>query len=243
MLRIFSRAIVPCLVLALSGYSLADSGEKDPFEGYNRAVTQFNLQVDDAVLVPVAKGYKKAVPELFRIGIGNFLSNLKEPFTMVNNLLQGKPREAGQDFGRFLVNTTLGFAGLADVATELGMERNNEDFGQTLAVWGVPSGPHLVLPLLGPANIRDGFGIATGMVYGEPIEFTDSEANLAMDIVGVVDTRTRLLGTEKLIALQPDPYLFLRESYRQRRQVAIHDGDVPENPTLEDQLLDELLQE
>ena len=155
----------------------------------------------------------------------------------------GQAGAAGRDAGRFLINTTLGFAGFADVATDLGIERNDEDFGQTLAVWRVPPGPHLVLPLFGPSNIRDGFGVATGLAYGSPIRPEDGDARLGLRAVDVIDTRARFLGTEKMIALQPDPYLFLRESYRQRREVQIRDGVVPDDGDTEDMFLDELLQD
>ena len=243
MQRTFCRCLVVCLLAATAGCATNGASRDDPLENYNRAMTRFNLQVDEWVLAPVARGYRAVVPGPVRGGIGNFFRNLGEPFVLVNDLLQGKPGAAGRDAGRFLINTTLGFAGLADVATDLGIERNDEDFGQTLAVWRVPPGPHLVLPLVGPSNIRDGFGVATGLVYGSPIRPEDGDAQLGLRAVDVVDTRARFLGTEKMIALQPDPYLFLRESYRQRREVQIRDGVMPDDGDTEDMFLDELLQD
>ncbi len=230
-------------MLLLVGCATTDSTDHDPLEGYNRAMTRFNLQLDETILVPLATGYTKAVPNPVRGGVGNFFRNLGEPYTLVNNLLQGKPLEAGRGAGRFLINTLLGFAGFADVATELGIESRQEDFGQTLAVWGVPSGPHLVLPVFGPSNVRDGFGVATGLVYADPFWPDDRDAAVALGVVRVLDTRAQFLGTEELLALQPDPYLFLREGYRQRRQAAIRDGEAPDDAAGEEALLDELLQD
>ena len=206
-------------------------------------MTKVNLQLDDKILVPVAKGYRAVLPQPIRNGIRNFLRNLREPYTMLNDLLQGKFMEAGQDFGRFLINTTLGFFGLNDVATYMGIERRNEDFGQTLAVWGFPSGPHLVLPLYGPSNIRDGIGLIPDFAYSEEIGLRDSTAQLGLNIMRIVDTRTRLLGSEELLEFQPDAYLFIRETYRQRRELEINDGELPEAEITGEELLDELLRE
>lgn len=243
MQRTFCCCLVVCLLATTAGCATNGASHDDPLENYNRAMTRFNIQFDEWVLAPTARGYRRVVPGPVRGGIGNFFRNLREPYVMVNDLLQGKPGAAGRDAGRFIINTTLGFAGFADVATDLGFERNDEDFGQTLAVWRVPPGPHLVLPLFGPSNIRDGFGVATGLTYGSPIRPEDSDAHLGLSTLRVIDTRARYLGTEKMLALQPDPYLFLRESYRQRREIQIRDGVVPDDADTEDMLLDELLQD
>lgn len=242
MQRILRLSILLILALAVTGCASTGSPDNDPFEGYNRKMTAFNTKLDETVLVPVAKGYRRAVPQPLRNGVRNFFRNLREPYTMLNDALQGKFAEAGQDAGRFVINTILGFAGFADVATELGIERNREDFGQTLAVWGAPSGPHLVLPLLGPSNIRDGVGLIPDFAYSSAIGLEDSKAQLGVDVTRIVDTRTQLLGTEELLLLQPDPYLFLREGYRQRRLAEINDGDVADAEATEDALLEELLQ-
>ena len=243
MQRTFYRSLALCLLLTMAGCAGTGAPDDDPFENYNRAMTRSNMAIDENLLVPVAKGYRKVLPEPVRDGIGNFFRNLKEPYVMVNDLLQGKFGEAGSDAGRFLINTTLGFAGFFDVATDLGIERNEEDFGQTLAVWRVPPGPHLVLPLFGPSNIRDGFGVATGLAYGSPIQPDDSGARIGLVVLNAVDTRTRYLGTEELLAQQTDPYLFLRETYRQRREAQISDGAASDDAATEEMLLEELLQD
>jgi phospholipid-binding lipoprotein MlaA len=243
MQRFCSLLLVFLLGLSAGGCATTSSPDNDPLEGYNRVMTKVNLQLDDKLLVPVAKGYRKVTPEPVRNGIRNFFRNLREPYTMLNDLLQGKFMEAGQDAGRFMINTILGFAGLNDVATHMGIMRRNEDFGQTLAVWGVPPGPHLVLPLYGPSNFRDGVGLVPDFAYSEKIGLRDSTAQLGLNIMRIVDTRTRLLGSEELLELQPDPYLFLRETYRQRRALEIGDGRVPEAQMTEEELLDELLRD
>ena len=241
MQRIIQLFIILVLAATATGCATTSSPDNDPFESYNRKMTTFNITLDENVLVPVAKGYRKVVPQPLRNGVRNFFRNLREPYTMVNDLLQGKFSEAGQDAGRFVINTILGFAGFADVATELGIERNSEDFGQTLAVWGASPGPHLVLPFFGPSNIRDGVGLIPDFTYSSAIGLEDSKAQLGVDIVRIIDTRTQFLGTEELLALQPDPYLFLREGYRQRRLAQINDGALEDEEATEDALLDELL--
>ena len=205
-------------------------------------MTTFNLKLDDYVLAPVARGYKKAVPSPVRNGVDNFFSNLREPLNVVYDLLQGKFREAGRSTGRFLINTTLGFAGFNDVASYMDLPQRNEDFGQVLGTWGVGSGPHLVLPFFGPSNIRDGIGLVPGFMYGSEIAFNDPEQTYAT-VLRVVDIRSQLLGTEEVLALQPDKYLFLRETYRQRREAQINDSSPSEADISDDELLDELLEE
>ena len=216
---------------------------KDPFEKFNRSILKFNLKADKYVLKPVAKTYNKAVPRPVRNGLRNFFSNLREPVTVLNDLLQGKFRKAGRDTGRFVINTTLGFLGLNDVASHLGFPKEREDFGQTLAVWGVPSGPYLVLPFLGPSNLRDAFGLVPQMTVADPLNYFDPAHGTYLGITRLVDQRAALLGLDGLLDVQPDKYLFLRESYRERRLNQIHDGNPPvnDNEPTEDELLDELL--
>ncbi len=242
-----STGIFLAAVMLMAGCASTGSGDNDPYEGYNRKMTNFNLASDRMVLAPVARGYRKVVPSPVRNGVTNFLSNLREPYNVLNSLLQGNFRGAGTDTGRFLINTTLGFAGLNDVATYLDLPKKSEDFGQTLAVWGVPSGPHLVLPFFGPSNIRDTGGLFPGFAYNdivsEGVVGNNTSADIGFFVLGVVDTRTQFLGTEKLIDIQSDPYLFLREGYRQRRAAAIANGPVEPLGGSDDDLLDELLEE
>ena len=230
-------------MLLASGCASTASVDNDPFENYNRAMTRFNLKADEVVLQPVARGYKKVVPSPVRNGFRNFFNNLQEPLNMVYDLLQGKWTMAGRDAGRFVINSTLGFAGLNDVASYMDLPRRDEDFGQVLAVWGVGSGPHLVLPLLGPSNIRDGVGLVPGFAYNTLLPPEGSPEDWITTGTKLVDTRSRLLGTEDVINLQPDKYLFLREAYRQRRAQAISERPASEDTESDDALLDELLED
>lgn len=226
----------------LSGCSTTGAPGGDPFEPYNRGMSNFNLAVDENVLVPVARGYKTVLPSPARNGIKNFFLNLREPLNIVYDVLQGKFRMAGRSTGRFLINTILGFGGLNDVASHMDLPRRGEDFGQVLAVWGIPSGPHLVLPFLGASNIRDTFGLVPNFAYRSATSVGSPEDTIAT-IVEIVDIRSRLLGTEDLLNLQPDKYLFLRETYRQRRQAQIMDQSPSQQGPSDDELLDELFED
>jgi phospholipid-binding lipoprotein MlaA len=202
--------------------------EYDPWERYNRAVFEFNNKVDRNLLKPVAKGYRRALPGTVRLSVGNFFRNLFEPTTVINDLLQGKVKQAAADTGRFLINSTVGILGLFDVATTWGIERHQEDFGQTLAVWGINPGPYVVLPFLGPSNIRDGVGLIPYYFYTDPrIIVDDLGATIALIGIDVVDNRAQLLSATRILEMQLDPYAFTREGYRQRRLNLIFDGNPP----------------
>lgn len=202
---------------------------EDPWEGMNRSIYAFNDKADRYALKPVAQGYKAVTPLPARTGISNFFGNLSDVWTGFNNLLQGKPKSTLVDLERFTVNTTVGILGFFDVATEVGLEKHDEDFGQTLAVWGVPDGPYLVLPLLGPSNVRD----AGGMV----VDRTVFSINYAIESVPVrnsltalraVNTRANLLGAETTLEdASLDPYVFMRTFYIQQRRSEIYDGHPP----------------
>ena len=230
-----SRAAA-CLALALGlaaggcATTAAPPPPHDPLEGFNRTVFDFNDTLDRALVKPVAQAYEAGVPELFRSMIGNVFENLSDLWIAANQLMQGKPREAASDFGRFLVNTLVGFGGIADPASEFGLEKHNEDFGQTLGRWGVPPGPYLVLPVFGPSNIRDGTGLAAG-IAADPVKLfgTDSEQNAAR-IVRAIDNRARLLTAEKVLeGAALDRYSFLRDSYLARRRNLVWDGNPPDD--------------
>ncbi|NKB64941.1 MAG: VacJ family lipoprotein [Gammaproteobacteria bacterium] len=218
--------------------------EKDPFEKMNRSILKFNLKADKYVLKPVAKTYKKVIPQPVRNGIRNFFSNLREPLNIVNDLLQGNLVQAGRDTGRFVINTTFGFFGLNDVAKYMNLPRNREDFGQTLAVWGVPSGPYLVLPFLGPSNLRDATGLVPEFKYTDAVSEVESPESTYLRGLRIISQRTNLLGADDILDLQPDKYLFIREGYCHQRLNQIHNGNPPkpENEASEDELLDELLE-
>jgi phospholipid-binding lipoprotein MlaA len=212
---------------------VATASAADPWEGFNRKVYRFNDVVDRNVAKPVAKGYVRAVPRPLRSGITNFFRNLKMPVVMLNDLLQAKPRAAGQDLSRFLVNSTLGFVGFVDVASKLDVARNDEDFGQTLGVWGVPNGPYLVLPFLGPSTVRDTGGFAVDVVT-DPVTVGLEEGPSALVwSVKFVNTRANLLDVEEII--QGDRYLFLRDLYLQSRAFAVKDGVVESDPFLDEE--------
>ena len=220
---------------------------RDPYEGFNRGIYRFNDVVDRATLKPVAKGYKKVTPEWLRRSVGNFFSNLQYPATIVNQLLQGKPGAAARDTGRLLTNTLLGFGGLLDPASRVGLDKNDEDLGQTLGVWGVPSGPYIMLPFLGPTTIRDAPS-SFAEFFIDPLTYADVkwEVLWGMRALDIVDVRAQLLTLDPVIARSYDPYAFVRNSWLQRREYQVRDGDVPEenleeglDPEEEQQLLEE----
>lgn len=200
----------------------------DPLEPINRVVDTFNDKVDRAVLKPTAKVYEKVVPNQARISVTNFFDNLGEPLVIVNQFLQGKPKEGFSDTGRLLVNSTIGLLGLFDPATQMGLTAHNEDFGQTFGRWGIGEGWYVVLPILGPSTVRDSIGLI-GDYQLDPVSQHDEvrERN-ALSGLRLIDTRANLLSATKVrdtAAL--DPYLFTREAYRQLRWSRIYDGNPP----------------
>lgn len=220
------------------GFSSAGQIEDpDPLEGYNRAIFRFNEGADRWVLKPAAITYQKITPNFIRLGIGNFFSNLGETTNAANNVLQWKWRQAGRNSGRFLINTTLGVGGLFDVAERLGLEAGDgEDFDQTLAVWGVGSGPYLMLPLLGPSTLRavparvvDHFTAPLNYIDDDHVSWEVDGDDLRWGLRGIDITHSRgeLLEQEKL--LRGDRYLLLRGAYLQRREYLINDGEVEDD--------------
>ncbi len=203
----------------------------DPWESFNRRMQAFNDGADRIVLKPLATGYRAVMPDPFERGVSNFFVNLGTPRVAINQLLQGKPKLAVADTGRFLINTTIGLGGILDAAGDMGLEAHDEDFGQTLAKWGVGSGPYLVLPIWGPSTLRDGFSDIVDSAFYPPNYVDDDAIRGGLLFVYALDTRAQLLGTESLIS--GDRYTFFREAYRQRREFLINDGEV------EDSLLDD----
>ena len=233
--------------MSLSGCAARSSGAtlpeqhaiSDPFEGLNRATHGVNQIIDQSVFKPAAKIYQRRLPQPLRLTIRNFFQNLGEPTTIVNDLLQGRGGRAVTSGARFAINTTLGLFGLMDLATTLGFPRHQEDYGQTLALWGVPSGPYLVLPVLGPSNVRDLVGKLPALFLTDPLLLITDEPFLGGGRYGLlhagfrtlhaIDLRAQLLPLDSLIELQVDPYSFLQESYRQKRHSAINDGAGQDN--------------
>lgn len=217
----------------------------DPFERVNRTILKFNLSSDRLLLRPTAKVYQRVVPAPARSGIRNFFANLWEPMNVANSLLQGEFKQAARSTGRFVINSTFGLFGLFDFASGMRIERHTEDFGETLAVWGVRSGPYLVLPFFGPSTVRDTAGLIPKHAYADALQYTDNPERLYGSGLRLVDVRERLLGSDTILEQQPDPYLFLRETYLQLRANQIFDGEVPSATAGDDDdaLIDELLSE
>ena len=198
----------------------------DPLEKLNRSVYKFNNATDKVILRPVAKGYRSVVPTPARNGVRNFFNNLNEPLFAVNNLLQGKVDRTLSSVFRFVVNSSLGVFGLFDVSSKMDVEAAPEDLGQTLAAWGVKPGPYIMLPLLGPSNIRDSLGFVGETFSYYPLgELTNSTAGrVALSTTNVIDTRAGLLGADSVLEAQINPYTFLKVSYEQNRVNQIYDG-------------------
>ncbi len=215
--------------LLLLGGCATNGNPRDPLEPVNRAVYKFNDGVDKLVIKPAAEFYRDVLPPFVRTGVSNFFSNINDVIVALNNLLQGKIPAAINDIGRILVNTTLGVLGVMDPATELGVEKNNEDFGQTLGYWGFGSGPYLVIPLLGPSSMRDAVGMV-GDWKTDPLTYVDPTRS-RNQLYGLyfVSRRSELLEASKILETAAlDPYEFLRDAYLQRRRNLVHDGNPPD---------------
>lgn len=217
---------------------------KDPFEHYNRFIFKLNNGVDKVLLKPIAKAYRWALPGFVRRGITNGFNNLQEPFTFVNALLQGKGGVAMKSLGRFLINSTVGVAGLNDQASQWGVKRQEEDFGQTLGVWGIGDGPFLMLPFFGPSNPRDLVGFIAER-FGSPANFVQSRylanaIDYSLSGVQIVDLRARALDSvDKLLETSSDPYIALRSAYIQQRRFQVHDGESSITIPTDDEFLDD----
>jgi phospholipid-binding lipoprotein MlaA len=217
------------MLLSLSLLGCATNGDpRDPLEPLNRGIYKFNDTVDKAVLKPVATGYKEAMPEPVRTAVGNFFSNLDDVLVLLNDLLQFKLEQAASDFSRLVWNTSVGIAGLIDVATPMDLPKHNEDFGQTLGYWGVNNGPYLVLPFFGPSTLRDTVGTVVDVQFDPVAQHTPvAERNSAIAI-HAVDNRSRLLEAEEVFdEAAIDRYVFLRDAYLQRRRGLVYDGNPP----------------
>ncbi|WP_297575756.1 VacJ family lipoprotein [uncultured Deefgea sp.] len=213
--------------LLLLGACATPQNNYDPLEPINRPIYQMNKAVDDAVLRPVAKGYVRFVPPPLRKGVDNFFENIDDLFSIPAALLQGKATPASKSFGRVLVNSTVGVGGLIDWASDLPIEKQNEDLGQTLGYWGLPTGPYLMVPFYGPTTLRDSVEPLSRFIWG-PIDYVDDLAGqITYYSVYIVNARAQILPLDKIINEQADPYAFIRDSYLQRRWFKIHDGNPP----------------
>ena len=220
--------------LSLSGCITAGPNPDDPYEDFNRQMFAFNEGVDRAIVEPVAHGYRAVTNEPIREGVGNFTSNLGEPLTFVNHVLQGQIPDAGATFGRFVVNTTVGIAGIFDPASAMGMQRTKEDFGQTLGKWGVGPGPYVVLPLLGPSNPRDAFGRGADAALN-PLNYpefeSDDEIRMGIAVLGGVNARAGAIEAIEEVRNQIDPYTTLRRLYGRTREQDIANAPVQPKET------------
>jgi phospholipid-binding lipoprotein MlaA len=232
--------------LAVIGFCLVsgcatgpNASPRDPLEPFNRAMFSFNEGVDRMVAKPVAQAYVNVTPQLLRSGVTNFFSNLGDLWTGVNSVLQFSGQKAGESFTRFGVNTFLGLGGLLDIASEAGIPRHREDFGQTLGRWGMPTGPYLVVPLWGPTTVRDAAVIPVDAKGNLVSRINPTADRTAATVLNLVNTRARLLGAERLFSeIALDKYTFARDAFLQRRRNDVFDGDpskddsekAPENP-------------
>ena len=219
-------AVVLCVLLSACATPMAErSDPRDPYENLNRKVFVVNQVFDQVLLKPVARGYSNYAPNFIQNAVGNFFGNLADVWTAVNNFLQGKPREGIQDTGRVAVNTVFGVAGLADVATKLGFPKHQEDFGQTLGVWGVKPGPYVMLPLFGPSTMRDAVAKPLDL-YADPLNLsTRADVEYSLRAMRLVDDRARLLPTTDMIEkVALDPYQFVRDAHFQQREARVNDA-------------------
>ena len=225
------------LALKFATPCLAETKANDPLEKLNRATYAFNDLLDRMLVRPVAKGYKTVTPQPVRGAVSNFLANLYYPTTAVNQFLQGKVRDGFSDSARFLVNTTIGIGGLFDPATKFGLQAHDEDFGQTLGVWGVPAGPYLVLPLFGPSDLRDApskyINTYTEVPRYAPAAWRVKAGFIVRGAYGI-DQRAQLLGADTALSQAFDPYALLRDTYVRHREFLVRDGNMPPEPDEDD---------
>lgn len=219
------------LLIVLSGCATASktADSNDPWEGFNRKVYAFNDSLDRYILKPMAEAYDEYTPMPVNQGVTNVFSNVNDVFVTLNDLLQGKFKQAGSDTGRFLVNSTLGVGGMVDWASSWGMGKHEEDFGQTLGYWGVGQGPYLVLPFFGPRTARDTGGLAVDTASNPISLFAPIAAILTTGTVNTIDQRADLLSASRVAEEAAlDPYIFTREAYLQKRRYLVYDGNPPQ---------------
>ena len=231
-MRALLNGLTATLLIALVSGCATDNGAEqyvnDPFEPVNRVTYKINDWGDKFILRPLAKGYEWIAPDFLRTGINNFYDNLGYPMDIVNALLQGKFVQAASDTGRFALNSTLGLAGFLDPATDVGLARHEEDFGQTMGVWGIPQGPYLVVPLFGPRTVRSGAGNLVDALYHPQVQMRNSSLRTKINIMYFIHLRSTLLGIDKELQRAFDPYAFVRDAYLQNRRYLLFDGNLPD---------------
>jgi phospholipid-binding lipoprotein MlaA len=224
--------VVALLVAGAAGCATTNSGDsRDPFEGFNRSMFAFNEAFDEAIGKPVATAYRDYMPDPVRDWVRNFFSNIADLFIGVNNLLQGKPGDAVNDWARFAFNTTLGLLGINDVASEMGLEKHNEDFGQTFGRWGAGDGAYLVWPFVGSSTVRDSAGLVFDWSLDPVRRHEPKDPRYFMVGLRALGTRADLLDASRILEEAAlDKYVFQRDAYLQRRRGLIHDGSPPREP-------------
>ena len=220
------------LLVLLFSYPVFGEEISDPFEDLNRDIFIFNEKLDVTLLKPAAIAYRKVTPQFARSGVTNFFNNLEEIDTAINQVLQGEIKYAFNDAGRFVINTTIGLFGLIDVASKMGLERHEEDFGQTLGVWGFNSGPYIMIPFLGPSNPRDLLSRPISSFLSGTFAMEDDDVKITVVGIDAVETRERLLDAETLII--GDKYIFVKDAYVQSRAYEINNGSSEDDEFLDD---------
>ena len=220
------------LLFLLLSFPLFADEINDPIEDLNRDIFIFNEKLDEKILKPAALAYRKVTPQFARSGVTNFFNNLEEIDTTINQLLQGEIKYAFNDTGRFLINSTIGLFGLIDVASKMGLERHEEDFGQTLGVWGFDSGPYIMIPFLGPSNPRDLLSRPISSFLSGTFAMEDDDVKFTLVGIDAIETRERLLDAETLII--GDKYIFVKDAYIQSREYEINNGSTKDDEFLDD---------
>jgi phospholipid-binding lipoprotein MlaA len=229
------KSVTAAIVAAgLLGGCATSGNPKDPIEGFNRAVFAINEGLDVALIKPVAKGYEAVLPSPVRTGVGNIFGNIEDVFIGVNNLLQGKVPEAFSDLGRIAINSTIGLLGVFDLASNLGLEKHEEDFGQTFGRWGVGNGAYMVIPIFGPRTVRDTVGLVLD-IAADPVSSLNSKGALSVTyVLRLVNNRANALPADKVIEEAAlDKYSYMRDAYLQRRRSLIYDGNPPRERDLD----------
>ena len=220
------------LLILLLSFPIFGEEINDPFEDLNRDIFIFNEKLDEKLLKPAALTYRKVTPQFARTGVTNFFNNLEEIDTTINQVLQGEIKYAFNDASRFVINSTIGLLGLIDVASKMGLERHEEDFGQTLGVWGFNSGPYIMIPFLGPSNPRDLLSRPISSFLSGTFAMEDNDVKLILIGIDALETRERLLDAETLII--GDKYIFVKDAYVQSREYEINNGSTENDEFLDD---------
>jgi len=224
-------SLVACLII-ISGCASKQTIEQgdvlDPFEPVNRSIYRFNELADKYVARPVAKGYQFIAPSVIRTGVTHFFDNLSYPVDIINAVLQGKFKQAGLDTSRLVINTTIGVLGFMDPATDVGLAKHDEDFGQTMGVWGIPDGPYIMVPFFGPRTIRSGVGDLADLYVNPQFQLFSSSVQTKLNIFWLIHQRSRLIGIDEEIQRAFDRYAFVRDAYMQNREYLLYDGNPPE---------------